>query len=190
VPEDNRPRFRHFFRCRTCANRFYVERLTADPTKVKTPRCPRKSCGGKARESHVADIGMDVSSGRAPGLTTVQAQAFDLAHKWQMEEQKVTNIRDNVRPGESSAPPLEPRLQSMADGFWGGNRQQKKTRTARADLSPIFGERATAAQAGAPVMGTRFTADNAPGVAPILTSKPPGTSPVPDHITVGEFNPK
>jgi hypothetical protein len=186
--QQEREMFLHTFRCRVCGNRFGVKRLTADSSKVKTPKCPRKSCGGKARESHMPDVGMDVSAGRAPGVTTVQAQAYDLAHKWTMEDQQATNILDNARPGESSAPPLPAHLQANVDGFWGGKRQAK-TRTVRADLSPIYGERATAAQAGAPVLGQRFMADNAPGVAPILTSKPQGTSPVPDHRVVGEFNP-
>ena len=185
---DDRPRYAHWFRCRTCGNRFHVDRLTADSSKVKTPKCPRKSCGGKSKESHVPDIGMDVSAGRAPSTTSIHATAFDLAYKWQMEEQRTTNILDSARPGESSAPPLEPRLQKLAEGFWGGNRQQKP-RSARADLSPIFGERAAAAQAGAPPMGAKFSADNAIGVAPILTAKPTGSSPVPDHRVVGSYNP-
>ena len=185
---DNRPRYRHFFRCRSCSTRFHVDRLTADSTKVKTPRCPRKSCGGKARESHVPDIGFDPAEGRAPATTSIQAQAYDLAHKWQMEEQQTTNIKDNVRPGESSAPPLPAHLQTMADGFWGGKRKQN-TRTARADLSPIYGARATAAQGGQPAIGTPFTADRGLGIAPILTAKPEGTSPIPEHRVVGSYNP-
>ena len=185
---DDRPRWRHHFRCRVCATRFHVDRLTADSTKVKTPRCPRKSCGGKARESHVPDIGFDPAEGRAPATTSVQAQAYDLAHKWQMEEQQTTNIKDNVRPGESSAPPLPAHLQTMADGFWGGKRKQN-TRTARADLSPIYGARATAAQGGQPAIGTPFTAYRGLGIAPILTAKPEGTSPIPEHRVVGSYNP-
>ena len=185
---DNRPMFMHMFRCRTCGNRFGVKRLTDDPTKVKTPRCPRKKCGGKSRESHVPDRGFDPAEGRAPATTSIQAKAFDLAHQWQMEEQRTTDIRSDARPGESSAPKLEPRLQALSDGFWGGKKQQK-TRTARADLSPIFGERAAAAQSGSPMIGQHFTADNAPGIAPILSAKPTGSSPVPDHRVVGSFNP-
>ena len=60
----------------------------------------------------------------------------------------------------------------------------------RADLSPIYGERAISAQAGSPVMGQNFSAATSPGVAPILTSKAPGSSPVPEHRVIGSFNPK
>ena len=186
--DDDRPRYAHWFRCRTCAHRFSVVRLTADSTKVKTPKCPHKGCNGRVRESHMEDRGMDVAAGRAPATTSVQAQAYDLAHEWQMEEQQRTNIKDNVRPGESSAPPLPAHLQTMADGFWGGKRKQN-TRTARADLSPIYGARATAAQGGQPAIGTPFTADRGLGIAPILTAKPEGTSPIPEHRVVGSYNP-
>jgi hypothetical protein len=201
-PEDDAPshtgdrsRFRHFFRCKACGGRFHVDRLTADSAKVKTPNCPRKSCGGKAKQSHMPDIGMDVAAGRAPSTPSVQATAYDMAMKIAMEDGQVTNIQDHSRPGapvrngENTAPKLPAHLQPLADGFWGGKRNQGKTRTARADLSPIYGERATAAQGGAPVLGQRFTADNAPGVAPILTSKPTGSSPIPDHVSLGNFNP-
>lgn len=192
---DERPRFRHFFRCRTCASRFHVDRLTADPTKVKVPRCPRKGCTGKAKESHMPDIGLDVSAGRAPSTPSIQATTYDLAMRMAMEDSQSTDIQDHSRPGsvvrngESTAPKLPAHLQPMAENFWGGQRKKQNTRTARADLSGIFGERATAAQAGAPVMGQNFTADRGVGIAPILTAKPTGVSPVPDHRVIGSFNP-
>ena len=113
---------------------------------------------------------------------------IDLAHKWQMEEQQATNIRDNVRPGESSAPPLPAHLQTGRGKFWGGPRKQK-TRTARADLSPIFGQRPQKRRAATPVIGATFTADRGMGIAPILTAKPEGTSPIPEHRVVGSYNP-
>ena len=178
-----------------CSTRYRVVRLTADSSKVKIPPCPRKKCPGKGKPSFMPDIGLDVSAGRAPSTPSIQATAYDMAMKIAMEDGHVTNIQDHSRPGapvhngEATAPKLPAHLQRGVDGFWGGNRKQGKTRTARADLSPIYGERATAAQAGAPVLGQNFTADNAPGVAPILTSKPQGSSPIPDHTTIGSFNP-
>jgi hypothetical protein len=189
MSEDDRPRYRHYFRCRQCATRFHVDRLTSDPAKVKTPRCPRKACGGKAKESHVPDLGLDVAAGKFPMTPSVHATAFDTALKFVAEDQGVTNILDHRRPGESSAPPLPSHLQKQADSFWGGG-QKQKTRTVRADLSPIYGERAISAQAGSPVMGQNFSAATSPGVAPILTSKAPGSSPVPEHRVIGSFNPK
>jgi hypothetical protein len=184
---DDRPRYRHWFRCRIDAHRFYVDRLTADSSKVKIPKCPK--CGGKAKESFQADIGMDVSAGKAPATTSIQATAYDMALQMTMEDQKETDIRDNARPGENSAPKLPAHLQPLADNFWGGNRRQQKQRTARADLSPIFGARAAAAQGGQPAIGTPFTADRGIGIAPILTAKPEGSSPIPEHRVLGSYNP-
>ena len=186
--DDDRPRYAHWFRCRTCAHRFSVVRLTADSTKVKTPKCPHKGCNGRVRESHMEDRGMDVAAGRAPATTSVQAQAYDLAHKWSMQEQGATDIRDNARPGESSVAPLPPKLQRDVENFWGGPRKPK-TRTARVDLSPVFGQRAAEAQSASPMMGANFTADRGIGIAPILTAKPEGTSPIPEHRVVGSYNP-
>lgn len=196
VYHDERPRYLHKFRCKACGNQFGVTRFTADSSKVKIPNCPRKKCGGKAKQSFMDDIGLDVSAGRAPSTPSIQATTYDLAMRMAMEDSQSTDIQDHSRPGsvvrngESTAPKLPPHLQPQADGFWGGQRKKQNTRTARADLSGIFGERATAAQAGAPVMGQNFTADRGVGIAPILTAKPTGTSPVPSHVTVGAFNPK
>lgn len=176
---DDRPRFRHFFRCRACANRFYVDRLTADSAKVKTPRCPRKACGGKARESHVPDIGLDVAAGRAPPkVGHVQVRAFDQALQITAEDHQMGDLRDHARPGENSVPPLRPDLQRQADAFWGaGQKRQDGAKRGKVDMSPIFGERA---QQGQPA-GARFTAGQGTAIAPILQSKDPGTSPVPAH---------
>ncbi len=135
--DDDRPRYAHWFRCRTCAHRFSVVRLTADSTKVKTPKCPHKGCNGRVRESHMEDRGMDVAAGRAPATTSVQATAYDRALQMTMEDQKETDIRDNARPGENSAPKLPAHLQPLADNFWSGPRKQK-ARTGRADLTPYF----------------------------------------------------
>jgi hypothetical protein len=193
VYADERPKFRHFFRCKVDGHRFHVDRLTADSSKVKAPKCPK--CKGKTKESHMPDVGLDVAAGRAPATTSVQANAYDMAMKMCMEDNQATNILDHSRPGapihngESTAPPLPAHLQKLSEGFWGGQRQQGKTKTARADLSAIYGDRAIAAQAGQPTIGQNFTAESAPGVAPILTAKPQGTSPVPDHRVVGSYNP-
>lgn len=195
VYHDERPRYLHKFRCKACGNQFGVTRFTADSSKVKIPNCPRKKCGGKAKQSFMDDVGMDVAAGKAPATTSIMANAYDTAMRFAMEDSQSTDIQDHSRPGavvrngESTAPKLPAHLQPMAENFWGGQRKKQNTRTARADLSPVFGQRAIDAQAGAPAVGSRFSADNAVGVAPILTAKPTGTSPVPDHRVIGSYNP-
>lgn len=179
---DDRQRYAHPFRCKSCGGRFQVVRFTADPDKVKTPKCPRKSCGGKAKQSFMEDVGMDVAAGKAPGVVgSVPVLAYDASMKIAMEDHQLTDIQDHHRAGEATAPKLRPDLQAKADGFWGGNQQKPRTRTAKVDMSPIYGERATG---GAPP-GARFSADSAPAVMPILTSKPEGSSPIPKYVDVG-----
>lgn len=177
----DRPRFRHPFRCKVCGGRFFVDRLTDDPAKVKTPRCPHKACRGKAKRSFVDDIGIDIAAGRAPGqIGHVQVRAYDTALQMTAEDHGMTDIRDRARPGENSVPALRPDLQRQADQFWSGpQKQQRNNRQAHVDLSGIYGQRATAAQHGQ--QGARFTADGGSAIAPILQmpGKAPGDSPLP-----------
>lgn len=120
---DDRPRYEHRFRCRACAHRFSVVRLTADSSKVKTPKCPR--CKGRAKQSFMADVGMDVGAGKAPGVTgAIPVKAYDMALEVAAHNSGLTDINDKPRYGEISAPKLEPRLQQMADNFWGSQKPQ------------------------------------------------------------------
>lgn len=177
----DRPQFLHTFRCRSCGNRFGVKRLTDDPSKVKAPKCPRRSCGGKSRESHVPDIGMNVADGKAPGVVgSIPVLAYDAAAQIAMSDHGMTDLQDHRRAGEATAPKLRPDLQQKADNFWGGNQQKPRTRTAKVDMSPIYGERAT----GGVPPGAKFSADSAPAVMPILTSRPEGSSPIPKYVDV------
>lgn len=126
---DERPRYRHFFRCRSCGNRFSVDRLTADPAKVN-PRCPRRACQGKARQSHMPDVGMDVAAGKAPGqVGAIPVRAYDMAMEIATQDYGLTDIVDRPRVGESTAPKLPPHLQVKADNFFsGGGLKQQKAR--------------------------------------------------------------
>lgn len=182
---DDRQRYRHAWRCRSCGDRFHTVRLTADPTGM-SPRCPKRACGGKSKQSHVPDLGMDVAEGKAPGVVgaNVQTRAYDSAMQMTMTDQGLTDIQDHsrpgsvYRPGEGTAPKLPTHLQQQADTFWGGANRQK-TRTAKADLSPIFGQQGP--NAPPPV------AHQAPMnsiVEPILKHKPRGSSAVPDHVVI------
>ena len=188
VTLDDRPRYRHHFRCRSCATRFHVDRLTADPAKVKTPKCPKKGCAGKVKESFQADIPTDIAAGKAPGVigANVQNRAYDFAMETTMQDQQIGDISDHSRPGsvyragEATAPKLRQDLQQKADSFWGGQQPKQQTRTARVDMSPLYGERATGTQQA------QFRADTqaASLIEPILKHKPTGASPIPAHTVV------
>ena len=179
--------YRHNLRCRACAHRFHVDRVTDDPNKV-SPRCPR--CSGKTKQSFQADVGMDVSAGKAPGVVgaNVQVAAYDRAMEITMADHQMTDIQDSsrpgsvYRPGESTAPKLPAHLQRQSDQFWGGNQQKPKARTAKVDMSPIFGERA---QNNGPAPA-QFKADSGSLIEPILKHRPAGSSPIPAYTTIAE----
>ena len=131
---------------------------------------------------------MDVAAGKAPGVVgaNVNNVAYDRAMEIAMADHQMTDISDISRPGsvyragEPTAPKLPVHLQKQADSFWGGNKQKEKTRTAKVDMSPIFGDRAVAAGAAQ----AQFKADSGSLIEPILKHKPAGSSPVPEHVTI------
>jgi hypothetical protein len=181
---DDRPRYRHWFRCRACAARFSVDRLTPDPERVKTPRCPRKSCGGKAKASFQADIPMDVAGGKAPGVIGAPSViAYDMAMDAAAHNAGLTNLVDKPRYGESSVPKLRPDLQHKVDNFFGpaNGAPKQKMLTKRADLSGIFGQRATDAQKSSPIPGMGNAAAM-PGVNVASIVNRPGAAPPVDTM--------
>jgi hypothetical protein len=184
---DDRQRYRHHFRCRACATRFHVDRLTADPNKVN-PKCPKKGCLGKVKQSFQDDVGMDVGAGKAPGVVgaNIQTMAYDAAMNIAMSDHSMTDIQDHSRPGaiyrsgEATAPKLPMHLQAQADGFWKGPQKQRPL-TLKPDLSPIFGGGPQqAAQPG------NFSASVPSAIAPILSARPAGSSPVPNHRVIAD----
>ena len=173
--------FIHYFRCRGCGNRFGVTRLTADPAKVKTPRCPRKLCHGRVRQSHQEDIGFDPAEGKAPAQGgSLPVRAFDTAMEMTMQDHGMTDIRDDARPGESSVPKLRPDLQQKVDNYWGG--PKKQTRRGRVDLSGMYGSRTPQVNGQAPAM--KIDAGGGSHIAPILQSRPTGSSPIPAYVDI------
>jgi len=186
---DDRPRYQHFFRCRTCGGRFSVLRLTDDPAKVKTPPCPKKKCGGKVRQSNMPDIGMDVAAGKAPAqVGAIPVRAHDMAMEIAMQDAGATDINDRAREGESAAPKLPHHLQQKADNFWGAGKKAQPTpgrmMNMKADLSSIFGERAQVDPSA-----VRFTADKGAAIQPILQApgKRPGDSAVPHATIIADY---
>jgi hypothetical protein len=96
---------------------------------------------------------MDVAAGKAPGVIGApDVVAYDMAMDAAAHNAGLTNLVDKPRYGESSVPKLPPALQEKADNFWGKPAGAKTVRK-RVDLSGLYGERATAAQAASPIPG-------------------------------------
>lgn len=106
-------------RCTGCGNKY---RKTVDVPEgisladIKDPPCP--TCDKVQKV-----IKRNWAAGEAPSIggNNVMNKAIDETAKITMEDYKMTDLHDiNLRPGDSMAPKLAPRLQAQADSFFGG----------------------------------------------------------------------
>lgn len=169
----------HDFRCKACGNRFSVRRKSeAVPQHAQ---CPRKACGSKrVRESHMQDVGFDPAEGKSPALGgSIHAKALDYSMKIAAEDAGLTNLNDSARYGEPMAPKLPPRLQTQADGFFGGGKVAGHgRRRVQVDLRGAMG---ALAQGGAPAaQNPGFSVD----VGSLLPKGRSGGSAVPTYTAV------
>lgn len=84
-----------------------------------TPPCPK--CGAFSPPR-----GIDFSNPRAPAVVgqNLQVKAIDETQKIVTQDYGLTDIRSDVRMGETAAPKLAPHLQQAADSFFGGKSRQ------------------------------------------------------------------
>lgn len=98
------------YRCRVCAMRFKATIYEGDPD----PACPNLDC-----QTVQTPIGLDVSAGRVPAIGgSHHTRAFDAATQIVMEDQKLTNLSDATREGDSMAPKLPHAQQRVADAIF------------------------------------------------------------------------
>ena len=117
-------RFEVKIRCTVCNHR-YKRILAADSEQaldyVPNPPCPKCSAAEHVR-------GMDVGGGKAPAVTgALSVRAADTTAAIVMQDYGMTDLRDNVREGESAAPKLPPAQQAAADNFFGGPKRRNAT---------------------------------------------------------------
>jgi hypothetical protein len=124
-------RYRVKCRCLRCGHeysRVYKVVPTTDPP------CPKKTCKEAiARESAAKmaeNVEAMIESGEAPGHIgdKVIVKAIDETAKIVMEDLKMTDLKDRIKPGETMVPPLTLRQQKMSQNFWGGARLQDRKR--------------------------------------------------------------
>lgn len=97
-------------------NHRYKRVLTAEDENalayVPDPPCPECRKRAKKRKFNFVD-------GQAPAVGgSMLAKAVDTTAQIVMEDQQMTDLRDDVREGETMTPKLAPRLQAMADGMF------------------------------------------------------------------------
>jgi hypothetical protein len=107
-------------KCRGCGHKW--KRKTHNPESADPP-CPNLDCGlGQD------PIGMDLTWNKAPaaigGSNTVKA--IDETARIVMEDQGFTNLRDDVRQGETMEPAIPAAARAAADAFFGGGESGRR----------------------------------------------------------------
>lgn len=119
-----------------CSHRYKRVMEAADAESldyIPDPPCPKCAVKRKAKK-------FDFKSGKAPAAGgSLIVRAVDTTLNMVSEDYGMTDLRTNVREGESMAPKLPPKQQAMADNFFarpaGGQRRRGPT-GGIFDLSP------------------------------------------------------
>lgn len=119
-------------RCRVCGLEYEgVIQRKKDPN----PRCPNLQCESRAggtgrlfttetRGAPVAAFAFDPAAGKAPAMGASKiTKAIDATAQIVMEDHRMTDLQDNLRPGDSMAPKLRPDLQAKADAMFSPRRR-------------------------------------------------------------------
>lgn len=114
-------RYRVSYACARCGHAW---KKTYKSIPADDPPCPSVRCA-VARETaalalQVANLTRMLEEGRAPATIGDKpiVKAIDFTAETVMRDNNVTNLKDNIRRGESMAPPLAPPLQRAADNFF------------------------------------------------------------------------
>ena len=111
------------FECPICSHR-WTRTFKAEP--AKNPDCPNKHCADKRMladlQKQVANLTAMIQSGQAPAHIgqNVKVKAIDTTAEIVMADNKLTDLKDSIRPGESMAPKLPVPMQKAADSFFSG----------------------------------------------------------------------
>lgn len=116
-----RSKYRIKCRCPACGKEFskVVSSLAGPP-----PECPSKACkeAKRQREIQIAAENMAkiILEQRAPGIIGANptVKAVDQTAEWTMEGYGLTDLKSDVRVGETVAPSLPQRQQEAADNFF------------------------------------------------------------------------
>lgn len=109
------------FECGKCGHR-WVRTLKAEPRK--DPPCPNRRCVEVSRlaelERENENLRCMLEEGRAPASIgqNLRVKAVDETARIVMEDQHLTDLRDNVRMGETMAPKLPQAQQALADSMF------------------------------------------------------------------------
>jgi hypothetical protein len=109
------------FQCGKC-NYQWVRTLKVEPKR--DPPCPNRRCEETAEREElkreVENLRQILAEQRAPATVgaNLRVKAIDETAKIVMEDQKLTNLRDGLREGDTMAPKLPQRQQELADAMF------------------------------------------------------------------------
>jgi predicted nucleic acid-binding Zn-ribbon protein len=114
--------YRVTYECERCGHTW---KRTYSTIPKKDPPCPKVECivarSLEDKQREVDNLRQMLESQTAPAQVgaNVQVRAVDETAKVVMEDYGMTNLKDNVRQGESVAPTLAPEQQRQADNYFG-----------------------------------------------------------------------
>ena len=98
------------------------------------PPCPKKACKAAiaAEEAikRAENVESMIETGRTPGHigNNDRVKAVDETAKIVMEDYQMSDLKDNIRAGDTMIPGLTPRQREMSKNFWGGMKQSDRKR--------------------------------------------------------------
>ncbi len=104
---------------------------------AREPDCPKKKCvEAKVRDQsarEIANLKQMIEDQIAPGHigANVNVKAIDKTAEIVMQDHKMTDLKDNIRAGESMVQKLPGPMQAAADGFFGGGNMRARGHRAR-----------------------------------------------------------
>lgn len=113
------------YECEKCGH-VWVRTFKAMPKK--DPGCPNRHCADKSRiadlEREMANLRAMLESGVAPAQIggNIRVQAIDRTAEIVMQDNRLTDLKDNIRMGETMAPRLPPVMQRQADNLFAAAR--------------------------------------------------------------------
>ena len=151
-------RFQLSCRCTSCGLKFrrVIEAESeADIVYGQAPPCPTCARGQKSKVAK-----FDFHSRKAPAAGgSLRVRAIDTTAQIVMEDYGMSDLKDRVYEGETAAPKLPPKLQTMADNMFARPKSPR-----RQQLGGIFGL-PTQAVIKAAVGGRYMTPDTAQPIA-------------------------
>jgi hypothetical protein len=117
-------RYKVTYFCHRCESEF--SRIGTTIPKSDPP-CPKKKCREavfrEAVQKEAFNLAKMLDEQRPPGHIgeNIQVKAIDATAEIVMHDHGMTDLKDNIREGETMAPPLPDGKQKLADNFFSGN---------------------------------------------------------------------